>query len=166
MAVILFVCTGNTCRSSMAVAIAARLARERNMNVEVKSAGIAACQGTPASPEAVRAAAALGIDLKDHRARRLHEDMVAEADIVLTMTAAHRDYITGTYPGAAAKTMTLKEYVNRFEGMEGGSDGGPVELDISDPFGQSESVYHATAAELSRLVEKALIYFQQEQNTD
>ncbi|NLW07860.1 MAG: low molecular weight protein arginine phosphatase, partial [Clostridia bacterium] len=86
---ILFVCTGNTCRSSMAAAIAKHLAAERGLDIPIASAGIAARAGDPATPAAVEALAAMGIELGDHRARSLEAVMVHSADTILAMTARH-----------------------------------------------------------------------------
>lgn len=115
---ILFVCTGNTCRSSMAAAIAAKLAKERGLDVTVSSAGLAAVEGEPATPAAVQALAEMGLDLSSHRARQLTAAMVREADLILTMTAEHRDRILRDYPEARGKTYTLKEYVQGPEDPE------------------------------------------------
>ncbi|WP_071542372.1 low molecular weight protein arginine phosphatase [Neomoorella thermoacetica] len=108
---ILFVCTGNTCRSSMAAAIAAKLAKERGLDVTISSAGLAAREGDPATPEAVQALAEMGLDLSSHRARQLTAATVRDADLILTMTAEHRERILRDYPEARGKTYTLKEYV-------------------------------------------------------
>ena len=108
---ILFVCTGNTCRSSMAAALAAHLAAARSLDVDIASAGLAAREGEPATPAAVQALAEMGLDLSSHSARQLTATMVREAELILTMTAGHKEYILQKYPEARGKTFTLKEYV-------------------------------------------------------
>ncbi|BCV23041.1 low molecular weight protein arginine phosphatase [Moorella sp. Hama-1] len=108
---ILFVCTGNTCRSSMAAALAAHLAATRSLDANITSAGLAAREGEPATPAAVQALAEMGLDLSSHRARQLTAAMVKEADLILTMEAGHRERILRDYPAARGKTFTLKEYV-------------------------------------------------------
>jgi protein-tyrosine-phosphatase len=157
---ILFVCTGNTCRSSMAAAIAVHLAKERGMDIPVSSAGIAARAGEPATPAAVAALAAMGIDLAEHRARRLEAAMVNSADVILAMTAAHKEYIRHLFPAAAAKTYTLKEYA-RDEGTATGSEV-KDDLDIPDPFGSGPELYRSMARELSELVSRVLEKYRQQ----
>ncbi|WP_338824311.1 Protein-arginine-phosphatase [Moorella humiferrea] len=154
---ILFICTGNTCRSSMAAAIARRLNEERGFNIAIASAGLAAREGDPATAEAVQAVAEMGIELGDHRARRVTEEMIEDAELILTMTRAHKELLLYLYPAARDKTYTLKEYV-RLEGGENGED-----YDIPDPIGGSLEVYRATAAVLAELVGQALEKFVRDQ---
>lgn len=159
---ILFVCTGNTCRSTMAAAIAAHLAAERGLDIAISSAGIAARAGNPATPEAAAALAAMGINMGEHRARGLDAATVNSADTILTMTARHKEYIQQNYPGAAAKTYTLKEYARAAGAAQGPQ--APVALDIPDPFGAGPELYRALARELAELVAAALDRFKQQQN--
>lgn len=108
---ILFVCAGNTCRSPMAAVLARHyLGQMGILDVEVQSAGEVACGGEPATPEAREAMAAYGLDLSEHRARALDEDLVAGADLVLTMTLGQRDRLRRRWPDHAGKIYALKEY--------------------------------------------------------
>ena len=87
---VLFVCTGNTCRSPMAEVLARRGVRDRGWeHVEVGSAGVAAFGGAPASGGALRAAARHGLDLSGHAATLLTPGLVEEADLILTMSVSH-----------------------------------------------------------------------------
>lgn len=136
---ILFVCTGNTCRSSMAQGIFKNLlALEGVENVDVASAGIFALPGSPASPEAVDALADWGIDISGHKARLLTPEMVGEADLVLTMTARHKAAVLEMVPGARDKVFTINEYA----GFAG---------DIPDPIGKPVFYYRQYAEEIRRL---------------
>lgn len=136
---ILFVCTGNTCRSSMAEALArdflrSRIADQAEYNVEciqcaqdaaettepaikVLSAGTGAIENEPASPQAKRVMADWGLDLSQHRARFLTTKMVQEADLILTMTQRHKDYIQEIMPDARGKVFLLKEYAQDENGL-------------------------------------------------
>ncbi|SFQ98177.1 low molecular weight protein arginine phosphatase [Desulfoscipio geothermicus] len=146
---ILFVCTGNTCRSAMAEALA-RLALEELFperdDIEFVSAGLAALPDSEASPQAVSVLKERGIDLSGHRSTQISPEDIEEASLVLTMTTFHRDNLRRAAPEAAEKIYTLAEYA--------GSGG-----DIPDPFGLSEETYRIVAGELNALVRDALHKF-------
>jgi protein-tyrosine phosphatase len=143
---VLFVCTGNTCRSGMAEALLrTRLSRLGVSLVEVASAGTAALAGAPASEHSRTVLAELGINHDGHRSRPVTEDTVREADLILTMTMGHKAVLTDAFPEAAAKTFTLKEFAQ----VVGGAD-------IADPFGGSVEVYRDTMSEIDAALERAL----------
>ncbi|MHB1299177.1 MAG: arsenate reductase/protein-tyrosine-phosphatase family protein, partial [Gemmatimonadaceae bacterium] len=92
---VLFVCTGNTCRSPMAESVATRMAAERALgDVTFSSAGTSAWDGAPASDGALLVAMERGLDLSQHRARMLSRELVAESDLILVMSPHHRDRAT------------------------------------------------------------------------
>lgn len=143
---ILFVCTGNTCRSAMAGALARKVLEELgygNGNIEITSAGLAAYPGDVASPGAVRAMREMGIDLAGHRSSLIDPAEVEEADLVLTMTSRHREMLCRMVPSCAGRVHTLAGYA----GVPG---------DVPDPFGQSDEVYKHVAKRLDKLVRIAL----------
>ncbi|MBO8137822.1 MAG: low molecular weight protein arginine phosphatase [Desulfotomaculum sp.] len=142
---ILFVCTGNTCRSSMAEGLAKALLAEKGINedIEVISAGTCAFPGSPAAEQAVQALEERGIDIKSHRAAVLDEELIKSADLILTMTSSHKQQVLQISSEAGEKTYTLADYAG-----EGG--------DIPDPIGQPLEVYKSCADRLEKLIEKAL----------
>src|ERR1700761_7718989 len=109
MKTILFLCTGNICRSPMAEGIF-RQAMKGRRDVQVLSAGIGAMEGQPPSPHAVQAVRELGIDISRQRSRQLTGHLVEEADYIFGMTHNHVDTIFMLYPQAAEKTFLLREF--------------------------------------------------------
>ena len=140
---LLFVCTGNTCRSPLAEVIARRYLTDRGASgVSVGSAGTGAWPDAPASDGSLLVALEHGLDLASHRARSLTADLVREADLVLTMGASHRERVDAL--GGTGRSWLLTEYA-------GAGNGG-----ISDPFGGDLTVYRATYEELDRVVRGAI----------
>lgn len=134
---LLFVCTGNTCRSPMAEAIARRLIADRGIDaLEVSSAGTSAWPDSPASDGALLVAMEHGSDLGEHRARQLSPEVVAAADLVLVMGPHHLERAEAL--GGAGRSHLLTGYA------------GGTPRAVSDPFGGDLDVYRATYAELER----------------
>ncbi|WP_419954991.1 low molecular weight protein arginine phosphatase [Neobacillus niacini] len=138
---ILFVCTGNTCRSPMAEAI---LKSKKINGLEVKSAGIYAATGSEASAHAKKVLEANHIE-HNHLSNMLTLESVHWADWVLTMTGSHKNAILQQYPETAGKVFTLKEFT-----------GEKYDVDVVDPFGGSVAIYEETYQELEKLITKAI----------
>ncbi len=155
---ILFVCTGNTCRSPMAAALLNDMSRPRELcsatgemmqpHYVATSAGLYAHEGDPITPAAAEALRESGIvsrpdnDYLSHRARLVSAEMVAEADEIVGLTSSHAMQLVLRFPEAASKIRTLP-------------------LDISDPFGGSAEVYRDCLAQLRYAIE--LSFFAGEQ---
>jgi glycine hydroxymethyltransferase len=131
MKTVLFVCTGNVCRSPMAEGIFRRAVEGRG-DYRVMSAGLGAMEGQPPSGYAVQAVRELGIDISFQRSRMLTSELVAQADYIFGMTHSHIDTVTLLYPHAAEKTFLLREFDDTLELFE---------KDISDPIGGSYDIY-------------------------
>ncbi|WP_274362440.1 low molecular weight protein arginine phosphatase [Paenibacillus thermotolerans] len=110
---LLFVCTGNTCRSPMAESLFRKLAAESGLEAEAKSAGVAALNGTSMSKHSATVLKNKGIkDTHRFQSSELTKELVDWADLILTMTSHHKRHVLESYPGAVDKTFTLKEYAD------------------------------------------------------
>lgn len=113
---ILFVCTGNTCRSPIAEALLKHMAEERRLELHVQSAGVAAGGGMPMSQYAATVLEEQNIaNHHEFRSTALNEKLVQWADMILTLTTDHKRHVLQQFPGVSDKTFVLKEYVNDAE---------------------------------------------------
>jgi protein-tyrosine phosphatase len=163
---VLFVCTGNICRSPTAEAIARReLGRYPGVPLRVSSAGSHALEGNPAASRSLLAAAARGAALEAHHARELTRRRVRAAGLVLCMAAEHRPFVLSYDRSAARRTFVLAAFARAAMQWEWLARS-PAELvdlavehardlpgdDVDDPLGQSAEAYAACAERLDALV--------------
>ncbi len=139
---VLLVCTGNTCRSPMAEVLMRKHFADRlgckidsleDQGVLVMSAGIAAMPGGRPSPEAVTVINDMGLSLKDHESQPLTEQLLRHADLIITMTRAHRNAIVAHWPDAASRTHLVRQ----------------DEGDVTDPIGGSIDIYRSCAEQIN-----------------
>lgn len=167
---ILFVCSGNTCRSPLAVAAWSRLVGADTDVVhpaDVVSAGAFASEGAPASRHAVAVALDWGYDLSAHRARQLSDQDVKRADLICTMTQSQADVLRDRYPGDAAKIRVLGQWRSarrktaeaednaRLQALVDGGASWADEAtlsDIMDPYGGSMEAYRSCASQIEEAV--------------
>jgi protein-tyrosine phosphatase len=145
---VLFVCSGNTCRSAMCEALAKKIIAERlhvapeeleKKGVSVMSAGSFAMPGARATPAAVEVVRSMGADLSKHRSKPLSVELIHQADAIFVMSRNHATAVAALVPAAIEKTMTLAP-----------------DADIEDPIGGDESLYRELAIQLQDLIKKRL----------
>jgi RpiB/LacA/LacB family sugar-phosphate isomerase len=150
MKTILFICTGNICRSPMAEGLFRHASQGRG-DYRIFSAGLGAVDGQPPSPYAVQAMKELDIDISRQRSRTLTADLVLQADYIFGMTHSHVDTVQLLYPQAAEKTFLLREFDDTLE---------IYEKDISDPIGGSYTVYRACRDQIEQGIASVLQFIE------
>jgi len=144
---VLFICTGNTCRSPMAEGLLKAALKGRE-NVRVVSAGVAAMPGQPASPETRDVLQKNEADLPEFRSQQVDQLLLKSADWVIAMTASHADVLMQYFPVDAPEVHLLTDFINPDECLSGS--------DVADPIGMGKSAYEEVA-EVMRLAMPGVI---------
>lgn len=142
---IMFICTGNICRSAMAHAIMQKKIAESGKKSEIYSCGIYAEDGDVPTREAINVMKKYNVDLTSHRATNIKKSNIENMDIILVATLAHKQMVINMYPKLKEKVYTMKEFAGYKEN-----------LDIKDPWGFDEKTYERCAEEIISCIEKYL----------
>ncbi|MFR8103603.1 MAG: low molecular weight protein arginine phosphatase [Clostridia bacterium] len=153
---IMFICTGNICRSAMAHKMLEKIAEEENLDIKVYSAGIYAENGDTSTYNAIETMEEYGVDLKAHRATNVKDSEIEEMDLILCMTLSHKVSLIAMYPELKDKIYTLKEYVHFDENNK--------DKDISDPWGFDLETYRRCGSEIEKAVRMLVTKLKQEEN--
>ena len=143
---IMFICTGNICRSAMAEGMMRKLIKEKNIDAEVYSCGIYAETGNDPTYNAQEAASEYGADISNHRATNIRDSKIEEMDIILCATISHKQSVLYLHPEVEGKVFTMKEYAKL--------DKNGQDMDIKDPWGYDEFVYRKCASEIEECLKK------------
>lgn len=143
---IMFICTGNICRSAMAQALLKKKTKEQNKDIEVYSCGIYAEDGDIPTYEGIEVMKKYGIDLEKHRAVNIINSNIEDMDVILCAAESHKNSVISMYPELKVKVFTMKEYA-----------GYPrSDWNINDPWGYGIDVYTKCAEEIEECINKIL----------
>ena len=152
---VLFVCTGNTCRSPMAEGILKKLLQDQGVSaVGVSSAGICSLDNIPATPFAIQAARDENVDISRHFSRQLTKMILDESDLVLAMASEHFDFIRRIDEEASSRAFLLKLFPRSHS--ESNTKRDPGVLSIKDPVGGSLAEYEKSFREIEKEVKRIL----------
>ena len=144
---IMFICTGNICRSAMAHWLLKKKLEEKNRkDIDVYSCGIYAENGDWSTEEAKEVMEEYGVSLKEHRATNIRNSNIEEMDLILCATESHKRETINMYPNLKEKVYTMKEYVKY-------SKNGQEETNIKDPWGYGIATYRMCAAEINEVLD-------------
>jgi protein-tyrosine phosphatase len=162
---ILFVCTGNVCRSPMAEGFLRHEASKRGLGIVVRSTGTHAWTGRAATIDGRRVMSDLGVPIEDHRTIELDQTLVDWSDLIIGMSREHVRETLRAFPEAEPKTFTMKAFLELLPSLPPFQDTvswleeaarlretvSPADQDIDDPIGEREAAYRRVASEIREL---------------
>lgn len=144
---IMFICTGNICRSAMAHKLMEKKIKDNNIkDIEIYSCGVFASDGDLATYNAEEVMKEYNVDLKSHKATNIKNSKIEEMDLILCATTSHKNTVLQMYPNLKGKVYTMKEYVKEEK----------ENLDIKDPWGYEMEIYRFCAGEIDKVLEKLI----------
>lgn len=143
---IMFVCSGNICRSAMAHGLMDKLAKEYGKEIEVYSCGTSAYTGDNATYSAIEASKEYDVDISEHRATNILESDIKNMDLILCATENHKRYVLQMYPELKSNIYTIKEFANPES----------EDKDIKDPWGYDMEIYRHCCKEIYECVKKII----------
>ena len=143
---IMFICTGNICRSAMAEGLMKKKLQEKGIIAQVCSSGLYAETGDGATYNAIEAMKMYNVDISNHKATNTRYSNIQEMDVILCATQAHKQNIILLYPNLKNKVYTIKEFAKL--------DNNGQDMDIKDPWGCDMNVYENCAKEINICIEK------------
>ncbi len=143
---ILFICTGNTCRSPMAEAIFNKICSEKNLDMHASSAGVATVDGLSAAKNAIDTMAQLGIDLTTHKARFLPNVKLSNYDLFVTMNYDQASLVESLGVPLDMIRVLQKAATDKYD----------IEIGIADPFGGDMAAYKKCAQDLRESIEELI----------
>lgn len=141
---IMFICTGNICRSAMAEGIMKKRLQEEKIDARVYSCGIYAEDGDGATYHAMEAVNEYEMDISNHKATNIRNSSIEEMDLILCATRGHKNLVLQLYPKLSDKVFTMKEFA------------GDRDYDIGDPWGYDIETYKKCAAEIVQVIDKII----------
>lgn len=146
---VLFVCTGNSCRSVMAQALLKKHLKETGKDyIEVRSAGVGAMNGLAPTQETIEVMKKESVDISDYRSKRLTDDMIKNSDLILVMEEAHRAEVIRKVPEAASKTFLLKTFSPNDRTLH------PESFSVPDPIGRPLKDYEYSLDMIKKEIER------------